>query len=169
MKTLPVFLQDTLKTTPIGVLVPIDQDFLGHLPTDHDRIISVGDQVTGTLLEHGISPWVAIVDYITQRKPVDSSLRQLLTSFGDVVVRVSNPPGCISQELWDILQQTLSHSSTETIRIDVDGEEDLAALAAISLAPSDATVIYGLPNKGVVLVPTIQEHKDLVNKILEQM
>ena len=53
--------------------------------------------------------------------------------------------------------------------IEVEGEEDLAALAAIYLAPPDVTIIYGLPNKGVVVVKATEAHKAQVKEILDKM
>ena len=55
-------------------------------------VISVGDVVTHTLLEHGILPDVAIVDYRTKRGRV---IFDDISSFGEVVLKVSNPPGSI--------------------------------------------------------------------------
>jgi uncharacterized protein (UPF0218 family) len=53
--------------------------------------------------------------------------------------------------------------------IEVDGEEDLASLAAISLAPGGVTVIYGLPNKGVVVVDATTANKKKVKEVLDRM
>ena len=58
----------------------------------------------------------------------------------------------------------------ETIRIEVLGEEDLSALPAIFLAPNrDVTIIYGLPDKGVVVVKTNEENKNKAKKIIDEM
>ena len=58
----------------------------------------------------------------------------------------------------------------KTIRIEVDGEEDLATLPAIFLAPNrDVTIIYGLPDKGVVIVKTIEENIIKAKKIIDEM
>jgi len=50
--------------------------------------------------------------------------------------------------------------SKKNIRIEVDGEEDLATLPSIYLSPNrDVTIIYGMPDKGVVIVKTNDENK----------
>ena len=53
--------------------------------------------------------------------------------------------------------------------IEIDGEEDLAALPAILLAPGDVTIIYGLPDKGVLVVKPTPKNKQLVKEILNKM
>jgi uncharacterized protein (UPF0218 family) len=37
------------------------------------------------------------------------------------------------------------------------------------LAPPDVTIIYGLPNKGVVVVKASDENKQKVKEILDEM
>jgi len=168
MLTLPQHLRDTLKTTPIGTLVPDEKQLLEALNQDQP-IISVGDRVSATLLKYNIQPWVIIVDYIHKRTPVSPEIQQLLSNYGETIKKIKNPAGCISDDLWNTLKEHLAKPVTHSIRVDIDGEEDLAALAAIALAPLGATIIYGVPNKGVVLVLSSQEHKDVVNDILQQM
>ena len=54
-------------------------------------------------------------------------------------------------------------------RIEIEGEEDLASLAAIFLAPSNVTVIYGLPDKGVLVVNPDSDIKRRVKEIIDKM
>ena len=56
-----------------------------------------------------------------------------------------------------------------SLRIEIEGEEDLASLAAIYLAPSDVTIIYGLPDKGALVVKPTRENKKFVKEILDKM
>ena len=55
------------------------------------------------------------------------------------------------------------------IRIEVEGEEDLAALPAILMAPAGANVIYGLPSHGMVVVKVGEKEKEVVRKFIEKM
>ena len=67
---------------------------------------------------------------------------------------------------------TLSKMQFQTYvktRIVVEGEEDLATLAAISLANLGAKVIYGMPDKGMVVVDVNQRSKKRANSFLERM
>ena len=66
----------------------------------------------------------------------------------------------------DIYNQDLENMS---LRIEIEGEEDLAALPAIWLAPRDVTIIYGLPDKGVVIAKSNDENKKKAKEILDKM
>ena len=48
----------------------------------------------------------------------------------------------------------------------VDGEEDLAVLPVVLLAPLDSLVFYGQRNQGLVLVKVTEEKKSEFVKIL---
>jgi uncharacterized protein (UPF0218 family) len=89
--------------------------------------------------------------------------------YGKTVVKVRNPPGTISDELWGTLEEVFAHPELYPVRVEVEGEEDLASLAAIALAPGGATIIYGLPNRGVVVVSATPEHKKKVFDVLQRM
>jgi len=57
------------------------------------------------------------------------------------------------------------------VRIFVRGEEDLAAVPAMLMAPEGSAVLYGQPDQGVVLVQITESKKeeirDLLTKIIE--
>jgi len=114
---------------------------------------------------------LCVVDFILERKPVPQDYIKTVHQQNMVLIRVKNPPGTLSKELWDALSSVFQElkKGKGPFCLIVEGEEDLASLAAISLAPGDATVIYGLPNKGVVVVPATKEHKQKVNEVLDQM
>jgi len=168
MRRLPDSLREYLNTTPIGTLAKNTEELLSHI-TPMDTIISIGDRVSHTLLQAHAPVQMIIVDYIHKRQPIALEQQQVLQSFGDIIYRVENPPACISDELYSAIAISMEHLNTQKIRIDVDGEEDLASLVVISLAPSDVTVIYGVPDKGVLIVPITHHHKDVVNDVLDQM
>ncbi len=127
-------------------------------------IIAVGDIVASTLLRLGKEPHVIIVDYKTKR---EEYVDELVKNFGERSVRVQNPAGTITPQLWDAVARALR--SGEKWRIEVDGEEDLAVIPVVHLAPLGAIVIYGMPNTGVVMIKVSEKDKDEVNKIIEEM
>ena len=51
----------------------------------------------------------------------------------------------------------------------MDGEEDLAVLPAVILAPQGAIVIYGMPNTGLVIITVNDEHRRNALAIVEKM
>lgn len=166
MYVLPKDLEAELKE-PLGELVPGPQliDRLRH----EKCIISIGDRVTYTVLSAGLRPCICIVDFILERRPYPEEMKTVTTSYGKTVLKVRNPPGTISDELWTALETCFQHPERSPVRIEVEGEEDLAGLAAIALAPGGATIIYGLPNRGVVVVTATPEHKKKVYSVLQRM
>lgn len=166
MRVLPDKLRDKLKE-PIGQLV--NEEELLKLLKNEKYVVSVGDQVTYTLLKHGISPVFCVVDFKVKRKEAPSDFNKLVRSFGKKAVKIKNPPGSIVDELWATIETAYQTLEGGSLRIEVVGEEDLASLAAIYLAPPDVTIIYGLPNKGVLVVKSSDENKQKVKEILDEM
>ena len=132
------------------------------------KIVSIGDRVTYTILKNNIEPIFCIVDYILERKEYGTDMKNLIQKFGKNVIKVNNPPGQISDELWNSIEYAYEKIDKGPFRIEVTGEEDLASLVAIYLAPRGVTVIYGMPNKGVVIVRVNDNHKNIVKEILEK-
>jgi uncharacterized protein (UPF0218 family) len=163
MYVLPDDLKDTLKEY-IGDLV--DEPGLLKLLKKEKYIVSVGDKVTYTLLKYGITPILCIVDYKLERKPYPSEMKAFIQKFSTIRFHIKNPPGTITDELWDAIKTVFKNLKNGPVCIE---EEDLASLAAIYLAPGGVTVIYGLPNKGVVVVKATTAHKQKVKEVLDRM
>ena len=166
MLVLPEDLRDKLKE-PLGHLV--DEQGLLKLIKDENYIVSVGDLVTFTLLKNNIKPIICIVDYILERKEYSSEMKQKIQDFGRKHINVKNPPGVITDELWNAIESVYKNLEKGPLCIEIEGEEDLAALAAIYMAPPYVTIIYGLPNKGVVIVKANEANKRKVKEILDKM
>jgi GTP-dependent dephospho-CoA kinase len=166
MYVLPDELKDTLKGY-IGQLV--DEPALLKILKKEKDIVSVGDKVTYTLLRHGFPPMLCIVDFLLERKPYPPDMKAVIQGFGNIHLKIKNPPGTITNELWEAIKTVYQNPRQGPFCIEVDGEEDLASLAAIYLAPPGVTVIYGLPNKGVVVVKATAAHKRKVKEVLDRM
>jgi len=166
MRVLPDNLRDLLKE-PIGQLV--DEKELLKLLKKEKYIVSIGDLVTYTLLNHEIEPVFCIVDFKTRRGECSSEIIDIIKSFGKKSIVVQNPPATISDDLWNVIEMAYENLEIGSLRIEIEGEEDLASLAAIYLAPSDVTIIYGLPDKGVLVVKPTRENKKFVKEILDKM
>ena len=166
MRVLPDNLRDLLKE-PIGQLV--DEKKLLKILRKEKYIVSIGDLVTYTLLKHEIEPIFCIVDYKTRRGECSSEIKEVIKSFGKKNIVVQNPPATISDDLWNVIEMAYENLEIGSLRIEIEGEEDLASLAAIYLAPSDVTIIYGLPDKGVLVVIPTRENKKLVKEVLDKM
>jgi uncharacterized protein (UPF0218 family) len=166
MHVLPDQLRNILNQ-PVGKLV--NESELVSLLINESFIISIGDKVTYTLLYHKIAPTIAIVDYICERKTYEEDKIKVIKQFGNLVLQAKNPAGQLTDDLWHTIETAIKRADEGPIRIEVDGEEDMASLAAIYLAPVDATVIYGLPNKGVIAIKANAEFKQKVKEVLNQM
>jgi uncharacterized protein (UPF0218 family) len=166
MHVLPDDLKDTLKGH-IGELV--DEPGLLRLLKKEHSIVTVGDKVTYTVLKHGFTPLLCIVDFILERKAYPEEMKTIIQGYGQTHLKIKNPPGTITDELWNAIQTVYQNLQDQPVCIEVDGEEDLASLAAIYLAPRGVTVIYGLPNRGVVVVKATEAHKQKVKEVLDRM
>ncbi len=166
MRILPKNLRDLLRE-PIGLLV--DEKKLVEILKDEKYIVSVGDQVTYTLLKYDIKPFMGIVDYKTRRGSCSDDVKKLIKSFGRKTFVVRNPSGCISDDLWSVIKYAFEDLKSGDILIEVEGEEDLASLAVIYMAPSVVTIIYGLPDRGVLVVKPTSEVKQKIKKVLDEM
>ena len=115
----------------------------------------MGDVVTYHLQEAGRVPDVALVDGRTEREAVREEVRAALAGADVRRLTVENPPATLSTDLLSALRDAIS--APEPTHIDVDGEEDLAALPAILAAPLGSTVVYGQPGEGMVHVAVTPE------------
>jgi uncharacterized protein (UPF0218 family) len=140
--------------------------FVGEL-AGSTKLISVGDVTTFHLLEAGIFPDICIVDNRTKREPVARyvSARNMDNVYEEVSVK--NPAGIITDELIKTLCEAFT--SEKPIRIFVKGEEDLATLPVILLAPLGAVVLYGQPDEGVVFVKVTEEKKRELRTLFEKL
>ena len=166
MKVLPDNLRDKLKE-PIGRLVSEDQ--LIRILRNEKFIVSIGDTVTYTILKHDIEPVFCVVDYHTRRGKCSEEIINKIKDFGKKTVVVNNPKGKISDELIYNIKKGFTNLEIGQLRIEVVGEEDLASLPAIYYAPAVVTIIYGLPDKGVLVVKPTDKNKEKVREVLEKM
>ena len=130
-------------------------------------VLAVGDVVTQTMLDHGVLPKLMLVDGVTQRGTSTLHALDNLPSHGVKRVEVRNPPAQITHELLSAMDAGLRGKGSTLIH--VIGEEDLAALPAMIMAPEGAAVCYGQPNQGVVVVIVTSVVRQRAKELLEQM
>ena len=133
---------------------------------DTKFLVTVGDIVTLDILETGRIPDISIIDYMTQRMPMDQ-VKERFSKFKQPEIIVQNPAGQITREMWNAIKD--GYANPRNLRIVVNGEEDMASLACIALAPPGTTVIYGIPNRGASVHHVDVELKHLVNSVLKRM
>ena len=145
MYRMPSEMADEL-SRPMGTLHSIPPQSL----RESRCIATIGDRTTLAVAQEVCQPHLAIVDFKTRRHtPVSASDRVILESIcAQRVLRVNNPAGGITRELWNAVAATAEQRIRT--RIEVDGEEDLATLAVLALCPDGTEVLYGQPGQGVV-------------------
>ncbi len=139
----------------------ITEDYLKKL---NGEIFAVGDVVTHTLLKNNIKPKIAVVDYKTKR---GEKIYEDVKNFGEEIIKVKNPRSQITPQLWNAVKRAMN--SRKFVKIEVDGEEDLAVIPVVFFAKIGANVIYGMPNTGLVLLKVTKKDKDEVKKIIKEM
>jgi hypothetical protein len=126
---------------PFGTLFP---DISDVLPLIRGSVVyAVGDVVTYRLLEHGVTPDVAVIDGHTMRSPCDRSPIIHARRF-----HVKNPAGTLSEELLGGLKQAVINTPALVF---VEGEEDLAVIPLVMIAPEGVKILYGQPGEGIVM------------------
>lgn len=143
-------------------------------------VVAVGDVVTQTFLDAGVLPKLMIIDGVTQRDAVVEGALENLPIHGVKRVEVQNGAATITHPLL-VAMEAAFRSKGSTL-IQVTGEEDLAALPAMIMAPEGAAVCYGQPpskpatphyvgsqDGGVVVVVVTPVVRARAKGILEQM
>jgi uncharacterized protein (UPF0218 family) len=134
---------------------------------NYTKLISVGDIVTFNLLSAGLVPDISFVDDRTKRGPASDKIMRGTRHAIFKQLTVENPAGIITEELLQEISRAMGES--KPTQIFIKGEEDLAALPAIALAPLSSVIIYGLPDKGAVLVRVTESKKKEIQSLLDRM
>ena len=136
--------------------------------TNCDYIATIGDICTLKIFDEVREPELCIIDMKTKRDtPLDVKQKVKMKKIGKRIVNVNNKAGTISRELWNSIEEAIDYPLNT--KIVVNGEEDLATLAVISMVKIGAKVIYGMPDKGMVVVDVNQQEKKRANSLLKRM
>lgn len=160
-------LPDSLKLElrdPLGEVISEDE-LVDRIPAGA-MLIAVGDMVAYTVYKKQLRPHLTIVDFHTQRDDT-IEFKDELKKMGESVVSVDNPAGEITRELWQAIKNALA--SERSVRIEVVGEEDLATIPCVMLAPNGSFLLYGLWNRGLVLVEITPKTRKRVETALKLM
>ena len=135
---------------------------------DSKFIATIGDICTIKIMEEIRIPDLMIVDYKTKRNlSLTKEQKNIIESTDCKTVEVMSEAGTISKELYNEIE--IAITKNKKTKIIVNGEEDLATLPVIKLCQIGAKVIYGMPDKGMVVVDVNQQTKERANKLLERM
>ncbi|HIH70058.1 GTP-dependent dephospho-CoA kinase family protein [Methermicoccus shengliensis] len=131
------------------------------------QLVCVGDIITYRVLREGLVPKLSIVDGRSCRRAVSSEVLMGTQHPSFRTVELSNPSGTLTRELVLAVRDALT--SPHRTRIFINGEEDLAVLPVVMLAPHTTGVLYGQPRKGYVVLRVRSNIKQKVGAILDTM
>ncbi len=110
-------------------------------------IISIGDATTKNILNADIIPKIGIIDNKIERK-----ISKHKIEYDAITLDVDNPPGTITDELWKTIEKAMYLTEESNVLIVVNGEEDLAVIPCVLMAPKNSIILYGQPGEGIVVV-----------------
>ena len=166
MSTVLLSLPDSLRAELKEPWGPVFEDAEALLAEAGEPLVAVGDVVTYPLEAAGRPPDVSLVDEKTERSPVADHVAEALEE-RSADVTVENPAATLTEALLVALRDAVD--AVQPTRIHVDGEEDLAALPAIVVAPDGASVVYGQPGEGMVQVSVTPEARERAEAFLRGM
>ncbi|HNV94707.1 MAG: hypothetical protein APG08_00895 [Candidatus Methanofastidiosum methylothiophilum] len=151
---------------PIGFLIEGDVKSVMNrlLPMIQDkRVISVGDVISKNLIDYGFYPELIIVDGMNLREEIGDKIDC------DDTITVENPKSVITGELWVAIERFFKDETKRFKKILVEGEEDLAVMPAVLHGDENTVVLYGQPNKGVVIIEVTEQKKKEISDYLNEM
>ncbi len=161
---LPDSLREQLKI-PMGLLLPIGQDNKENIQKhllNNSYIITVGDRTTEKMIEYEIIPSLQIIDGLEKR------IKREFPKIGnESELKIDNPAAEITLQSIEIIKKAFK--MTAPVRLIVNGEEDLLVLPVCIHAPENSVVLYGQPNKGLVLVQINTEIRNKAQSLLDMM
>jgi len=125
------------------------------------RVVFVGDAVSRNATVKRIRRDLMIIDNREMRGQTET-----FNTYSERTFRVRNEPGTIAMEAWAAVEDAVESGNAVVI---VDGEEDLLTLVAMTVAPLGSFVIYGQPDKGVVLVEIDEEARKKAKVLVQGM
>ncbi len=170
---LPDSLRESLRQ-PFGVLIPDSQvnkeSVSSKLAGRNKIIVAVGDRTTERMRQMQLHTNLEIVDNLEKRQRRNETPAR--NNAKEREFNVNNPAGSLTDESLQAVISSLDLIQSEpkkTVRINVEGEEDLMTLPVLAFFPEQTIVLYGQPDEGLVIVGAIGDAKDLARKTLKAM
>ena len=115
--------------------------------SDELKIIAVGDVTVYSLQIANREAWISVIDGMTHRKKWDKF--EQIDMDEKLLINAKNPPGMLTNSIFEACSKAISQF--ENVTIFVDGEEDLAPIPLILMAPLGTILLYGQPNEGLIV------------------
>lgn len=143
---------------PLGKVFPTIQQLIA--TSKRKKIISIGDISTINMINTGTKPHLAVFDFKSHRKELESQLKNILEINYPNPKKYENESGTISNDLINDAPKLIEEGGGILIK----GEEDICALAFIMSADDRYVIIYGQPKEGIVLIKPTNELKNKIKK-----
>ncbi|MBI4080884.1 MAG: pantetheine-phosphate adenylyltransferase [Candidatus Levybacteria bacterium] len=151
---------------PFGEILPGN---FSYAKVNEERCLAVGDVTTKLFHDAHITPFIAVVDFLIERKKTYTSAAELGFTTVQEIFRVSNPPGNITHALMETIQGIFAvRGDHKRYGIIVEGEEDLAVLPLLLASPLGFEVYYGQPGVGSVRVIVSEQAKDKAKSLVSR-
>lgn len=126
------------------------------------EVVVVGDIAVANLLAAGLTAHIVVTDGRSRRAQSQNLVFPDRTELETV-----NPPGCVTLETIKVVRQAVA--ATDEIHIKVIGEEDLLVLPFVMELKIGDVIIYGQPQKGIVVLTIQEEDKKHVSQIMQEI
>lgn len=134
---------------------------------DSSKIIAIGDITTQQFNKNNANQFLSIVDFLVKRQKKFNSLSELGFVGNEEVLKIKNPPGTINPNLFKMFKKIFQKKNKKREIILIDGEEDLAVLPVLLVAPFGFFIFYGQPDQGLVRVAVDEENKEKVYELVD--
>lgn len=131
---------------------------------DGSKTITIGDIAAQTFNNKKVGQFLSIIDFVVQRQIRFHDFSELGFAHQNIEKAI-NPHGTITPELFKAIQKTFKTTGEKIIL--VEGEEDLAVLPVLLVAPLGFLIFYGQPNAGMVKIEVTEENKEKAYRLVE--
>lgn len=142
-------------------------EVLNEVPRDIDssKTVVVGDATAKKFNEKKVNQFLSVVDFLIHREIKFHQLSELGFT-GENIQKVDNPHGVITPELIQTVKRTFN-KRTQTVIL-ISGEDDLAVLPVLLIAPLGFSIFYGQPDEGLVRVEVTEENKEKAYQLVKK-
>lgn len=128
---------------------------------EYERVIAVGDRVSRDIANSEIDADLYITDGSIEREKTDQDLEINV----ERIFEAENPAGKITEEAWKAVRKASALRCMT--HLDVEGEEDLLAIPATVFAPEESVIVYGLWDRGAVLMEPDEENRSFCKQLAD--
>jgi pantetheine-phosphate adenylyltransferase len=141
-------------------------EILNEIPENIDgsKTIVVGDATAQKFNQQKVGQFLSIVDFLIHREIKFHQLSELGFD-GQNVQKINNPHGMVTPELIQAVKGAFNQKVKAVILI--DGEDDLAVLPVLLIAPLGFSIFYGQPDEGLAEILVTEENKEKAYQLIE--